>query len=241
MLDPSGDFLLKDQIRLRNKIKALPVIGPLSLAVYRWLSPPSASFSGSKEYWETRYNLGGKSGDGSYGQLAEFKAEVINGFIQKNNIGLVIEYGCGDGNQLSLADYPSYIGFDVSPSAIRICNEKYQNDATKKFKLVNEYDYETAELTLSLDVLYHLIEDRVFHDYMNRLFDSSTKYVVVYSSNTDDNDSVKALHVKHRKFTRWIQGHKPDWNLDQHIPNRYPFSGDLKTGSFSHFYIYRRK
>src|SRR5437899_4317923 len=57
------------------------------------------------------------SGLGSYDKLAEFKAEVLNGFVKENTIKSVIEYGCGDGNQLKFAEYPSYLGFDVSVKA----------------------------------------------------------------------------------------------------------------------------
>lgn len=31
-------------------------------------------FPGSEKYWKNRYNLGGTSGDGSYDELAQFKA-----------------------------------------------------------------------------------------------------------------------------------------------------------------------
>ena len=37
-----------------------------------------------------------------------------------------------------------------------------------------------AELALSLDVIYHLVEDTVYESYMGQLFDSATKYVIVY-------------------------------------------------------------
>ena len=84
-------------------------------------------------YWEQRYAKGKNSGSGSYNRLAEFKAEIINAFIGENNITTVIEFGCGDGNQLTLANYPNYIGFDVSPTIIKICKEKFQTSKTKEF------------------------------------------------------------------------------------------------------------
>ena len=62
----------------------------------------------SKKYWEKRYLKGGDSGDGSYGKLAEFKAKVINRFVKENEIKTIIEWGCGDGNQLTYMNYPNY-------------------------------------------------------------------------------------------------------------------------------------
>ena len=74
-----------------------------------------SAWYGSAEYWERRYrereNSG--SGSGSYGRLAEFKAEVINSFISENGIRSVLEFGSGDGNQLSLFKIEDYTGFDV--------------------------------------------------------------------------------------------------------------------------------
>lgn len=56
---------------------------------------------------------------------------------------------------------------------------------------MDAYANETADLTLSLDVIYHLIEDNVFFTYMDRLFDSSTKFVIIYSLNTDRQAQIK--------------------------------------------------
>jgi hypothetical protein len=196
-------------------------------------------FKGSEKYWKERYNKGGTSGSGSYGYLAEFKAEFLNNFVKNNNIPSIIEFGCGDGNQLTLSRYPTYLGFDISPESIRRCRELFLNDKSKGFKLTGEYAGETADLTLSLDVIFHLTEDPVFHDYMNKLFDSSLRYVIVYSSNTEHLPlaAKKQPHVRHRKFTEWVEKNRPQWKLKEHIPNKYPFDGTEKT-SFSDFYVF---
>ncbi len=47
-------------------------------------------------YWEKHYKNGGTSGQWSYGPLAIFKAEVINGVIERYGIQRVMEFGCGD-------------------------------------------------------------------------------------------------------------------------------------------------
>lgn len=78
-----------------------------------------------KTYWQERYCTDGNSGAGSYGVLAEYKAEVI------------IEFGCGDGSQLKLMNYKKYIGSDVARSAIDICCSIFKNDGSKSF-----YSYE---------------------------------------------------------------------------------------------------
>jgi len=193
----------------------------------------------SGKYWEGRYAAGGNSGAGSYNRLAEFKAEILNDFVKKHSINSVIEFGCGDGNQLSLAQYPKYLGFDVSQTAINICKNKYFDDKTKEFRLLDAFSGEKAELTLSLDVIYHLIEDRVFENYMETLFGASTKFVIIYASNKTS--SQLTYHVKHRKFTDWVEFNKKDWNLLKFIPNKYPAqddNGNDPSTSFADFYIF---
>jgi len=200
---------------------------------------PKTDFTSSEDYWKQRYAKNGNSGAGSYNKLAEFKAEILNQFVMDNDIKSVIEYGSGDGNQLKLAQYPSYIGFDVSPIAVEKCRTIFSNDPSKTFKLVDEFTNESAELTLSLDVIYHLVEDDTFSKYMDRLFSSSTKFVIVYASNTDQQRPGQSPHVRHRHFTKWITSEKTDWNLMQHIPNKYPYNGNDDTGTNADFFIFK--
>lgn len=194
----------------------------------------------SEEYWVSRYEKGGNSGNGSYGKLATYKANILNEFVNKYQVKSVIEYGCGDGNQLKLAKYPSYLGFDISQAAISLCKKIFQADKSKHFKLMNEYSGEKAELALSLDVIYHLVEDEVFESYLKRLFDSSDRFVIIYSSDSNDQLTNQASHLKQRKFTDYIQKNSYDWKLISYIPNKYPYNADTGEGSISNFYIYER-
>lgn len=200
-----------------------------------------SNFDNSGKYWESRYQQGRDSGAGSYNKLAEFKAEFLNAFFQKNAIKKVIEYGCGDGNQLALLTPEQYIGFDVSQTIVDVCRKKFNGDQTKTFMLVSDYTGEKADLTLSLDVIYHLVEDEVFEAYMNQLFDSSTDYAIVYSSNAEDGTyGLTPPHVRHRVFTKWVKENRKDFELLNHIPNKYPFNGDDSTTSFADFFVYQR-
>lgn len=198
----------------------------------------------SQKYWEDRYKLGGTSGAGSYGELAEFKARVINEFVRTRGVQRVIELGCGDGNQVALMDMPEYVGVDVSASVIKRCRTMFKRDPWKHFLTMEEFDYApiVGDLSLSLDVIFHLTEESVFQDYMDKLFAASTAYCIIYSCNegADDEDPP---HVKRRVFTRWIEENCPDWRLIQILYNENPFDGDRRstTTSFSDFYFYERK
>lgn len=196
----------------------------------------------SGKYWEERYGGGGCSGAGSYNRLAEFKAEILNKFVKEKGIKKVIEWGCGDGNQLKLAEYPEYIGFDVSKEAVKICSEKFSKDVTKEFVWCGGESFKSeqkGDLAISLDVIYHLVEDDVYEQYMERLFLSSQKYICIYSSNFEERS---AVHVRNRKFTDWIEAHiSRVWKLLKIVRNRYPYSEDnLDETSWSDFYFYER-
>ncbi len=93
-------------------------------------------------------------------------------------------------------------------------------------------------MTLSLDVIFHLIEDDVFHEYMRRLFLSAERYVIVYSSNHEGEQP--AAHVKHRRFTDWVEIYHPNFMLVRHIPNRWPLVDDDQSQSFADFFIFEK-
>lgn len=228
---------------MKDRIKEIPIIGKIGLQLYcrimEYQSIPMF-FPGSKKYWEDRYSAGGNSGAGSYDKLAHFKAEIVNDFVAKHDVNSVIEFGCGDGNQLKLAEYPSYTGFDVSETAILLCRKKFSSDKNKTFRNSRDYNGETADLSLSLDVIYHLVEDAIYHEYMRNLFKSARKYVIIYSSNTTQNSLCQCAHVKHRKFTTWVEENKQSWKLSEYIPNQYPYRGDFWKGSFADFYIFEK-
>jgi predicted O-methyltransferase YrrM len=196
----------------------------------------------SKNYWETRYQKGGNSGAGSYNNLALFKADIINNFINTNKIKTIIDYGVGDGNQLKLINTKDkiYTGLDISPTIITKCQEIFKDDASKFFRVDNDTNNIKAELVLSCDVIYHLIEDNVYEKYMNKLFDMAEKYVIIYAKNEDIHH---ATHVKFRRFSNYINKYLLNWKLIDHIENRYPqleIGKDNETTSPSDFYIYEK-
>lgn len=198
-------------------------------------------FEGSASYWNERYGGGSNSGTGSYGRLAAFKAEVINRALAEMGGASVVEWGCGDGAQLARLDMESYIGVDVSPQAIALCKRRFINDQSKEFMTLAEAKalQPQADVALSLDVLFHLVEDDVYEDYMRQLFRSARLGVIVYSSN-EERDEPGATHVRHRRFTEWIESEAPMWRLTLHTTNRYPFSPtDPHNTSFSEFYVFR--
>ena len=199
-------------------------------------------FSHSSQYWQERYALGGNSGSGSYNRLAEFKAEVINKFVRENEVKSVVEFGTGDGNQLLFGKYPRFRGVDISPVAVETCRERFRDDPAKSFVTVDAFRDapDVFDLSQSLDVIFHLVEDDVFNDYMDRLFAAGSRFVIVYSSNEDRRTSDS--HVRHREFTKWVQKYQPAWTLFDHVKNRFPFdAADPHNTSFADFYFFKKE
>jgi hypothetical protein len=196
-------------------------------------------FFSSSRYWEGRYAKGGNSGTGSYGILSQYKANIINQFIKDNIINTVIEFGCGDGNQLSLYDIPHYVGFDVSEKAITWCKEIFKDDNTKSFFVYYSHlqcqqtNIDKADLTLSVDVLFHLVEDNVLLDHLASLFYYSNKYVIIYSTNFDK--KYDSPHQIDREFTKIIKENINDFELLKIITN--PHKG---REGMSDFFVYKR-
>jgi SAM-dependent methyltransferase len=196
----------------------------------------------SKEYWENRYKSNGNSGSGSYGILCDFKASIINDFILNNNIESVVEFGCGDGNQLSKIICNKYVGYDVSEYIINKNIKTFQTDFTKRFYLYDKYNNEKYDLSLSLDVIFHLVEDDIFNEYMDKLFKSSNKYVIIYSSNGDI-PMMFSEHLFDRKFTDWIEKNINNFKLIKKIENTYKYNINKKdeiNTSISDFYFYEK-
>lgn len=214
---------------VKDLIRPIPGVRQLSLLRQRTLFADSATF------WERTYAGGGTSGAGSYGALAEGKAAFLNSFVSDHEVRSVVEFGCGDGNQLSLAHYPQYVGLDVSRTAIQICQRRFSDDHTKSFFLydgtcfVDRRGLFETELAVSLDVIYHLIEDPIFETYMTHLFAAARRFVVVYATNAEVRDA--APHVRHRHFTPWVDAHCPDWRLASVVPgpNLGPGRADFFT------------
>ncbi len=166
-------------------------------------------------YWERRYRDGRSSGAGSEGQTAIDKAEYVNHFIQSLDVESVIDWGVGDGTVLDgITRGVRYLGLDVSETIVDRLRRRYASAPLWDFEQVTEhYDapYDLHELSLSMDVLFHLVDDRHYWAYLNNLFGHASRYVIIYSTNYGPERT--ARHVLRRRFTPDIASSFPDWEL----------------------------
>ncbi len=192
-------------------------------------------YPGGKIYWERRYARGGDSGAGSSGKLAAYKAEVVNRCVKTHTIKSVVEFGCGGGQQLSLANYPSYIGLDISKTAVEQCRVLFANDPSKSFEiyapnLFNPAEFQ-ADTAISLEVIFHLTEEDVYQKYLQDLFASARRWAVIFSSDEADDTGGIFPHFKPRHFTPDVP---PGWVLRERLPNPH------RDMSVSDFYFFEK-
>ena len=153
----------------------------------------------------------------------------MNAFVAEHEIQSVAEFGCGDGAQLSLADYPSYLGLDVSEHALSLCRARFASDSSKSFALYRPDVAVRAELSLSLEVIFQLVEDDVFEAYMNDLFQAAERFVAICSTNHEQLSAFP--FIRNRRYSTWVADNFSQWTLFQKV--------DAQFG-VSQFAIYRR-
>lgn len=163
-------------------------------------------------YWEARYSSGGTSGAGSEGDEARSKADYINALIEQEQVASVVDWGCGDGQQLGLLTLPAYLGVDISTTAVARCLARHPEQAFMVWPGDQPAVDLRADLALSVDVIFHLTADDDFAAYWRRLFASATWLVLVHAT---DVDAAGARHVRHRRHTHltpagWTLTDRPD-------------------------------
>ena len=206
-----------------------------------------------KSYWNRRYKSGAHSGAGSYGKLALYKKTFLNAYIRKHKatIQTVADYGCGDGNVTSLLSFDNgiqYYGIDVSPHIVEKCRRKFKAHANMSFVVSDVYGMVngtsqniSADLVLSMDVLFHLVEYSTWLNYIDVMFQMAKTHVIIFARN--HNEKTHCDHVRFRAFTALITKRFPEWELCEHEPHPFPqliMGRDNSTTSPAEFFAYRR-
>lgn len=199
----------------------------------------------SADYWRKRYEAGRTSGPGSAGRLAAYKADFVNALVAERGIASVVEFGSGDGEQASLFRFPNYTGVDVVPQVVEAARLRFADRPGWRFVTLDEYDRGPSrhDLAMSLDVVYHLVEDKVFSAYMTRLVEAAERFVLVYASDRDAAQKEKSRHVRHRAYGRWMAERAPAWEPVANWDNPYPYveGADPETTTFAFFRLYARR
>jgi SAM-dependent methyltransferase len=197
----------------------------------------------SASYWAERYRAGGTSGAGSAGVLAAYKAAHVNGLVARLGLDSVIEFGSGDGNQAALFDFSGYTGVDVVPQVVEAARRRFVDRSGWRFLTAEDYAAApvTADMVMSLDVIYHLVEDDVFEASMRTLVGAAGRYLLGYAS--DHDSEARARHVRHRSYSRWLETEAPEFQAVEtwENPNAWTEGADPEATSFAFFRLYERR
>lgn len=188
----------------------------------RSLSPVEFNYTA---YWDKRYATGGDSGLGSQGMLAEFKTEIINSCIETWAVESIVDFGCGDGEQLRGLSPVPYLGLDVARSSLDLCRQKFQDDPLKSFMLYAPRQFTNkgfiqADLVLCLDVLYHITNEEDYYKTLADVFATARRYVILYTT-TQLVPTRKNSHIYCRDTLRDLSAF-PEFTVEAIVPQKYP-------------------
>ena len=174
----------------------------------------------SNSYWTKRYGhfekkkFKGASGNGRMNFRLKYKANVINTIIRKCEVKSVIDYGCGDGLLINLLTVDRYHGIEISQPLV--------DELLIRFKGQGNYQFGTKacdsgqnffDLALSIDVIFHLLEDDVYNTYLSQLFNGKSDFVLIKSSNHNEIGTGKNAHIRHRFFLDDVCSRFPQYEL----------------------------
>lgn len=189
----------------------------------------------SISHWEDRYSRDHSSGPGSRGHLARYKASVINELVRRHRVSSILDLGCGDGVVQNLIRCEKYVGLDVAAVAVDLCRRA---DPLREFFLYDPRSFDAslfqADMTISLDVLYHVAEVSLYNLYLDHLFGSSRSLVVLYATDGRVRRSGQAVFRSDKTFMEDVQERFPGFELLEGYPEENPHFEE--TGS--RFYVY---
>jgi|GEM_PF-6599190 len=153
-----------------------------------------------KSYWDERYKAG-NSGQGSYGEFADFKFQQIK---KIDGISSILDVGFGDLNiGLKIASFfpkAFYLGLDISETALQKA-ESRNLDKRFRFELIeNSIFFCPSDLVLCLDVLFHINQDGDYENILKNLKQSWEKHLFLTAYKDECVNLKTAPHMKIRKF-----------------------------------------
>jgi len=155
-----------------------------------------------KKYWEERYSRGRDSGSGSYGKNAAFKAEIVNRVIEDYHCKNMVEFGCGDANQMTLFTRIPYVGYDISSTIIERDKKKYADLPQSEFLIMDMgADYSNIkDLSICVDVLFHLTIEEDWLKLIDHVCKAGKKMIVI----TTNTEEIREEYFPHVNFKRKI-------------------------------------
>lgn len=183
----------------------------------------------SATYWEQRHaerrGHWRANGPGSRGRLLSYKVALVQALVDETRAHSLLDLGCGDAQLGARVNVDHYLGVDVSPTAAEAARARLGmrgRGGTVEVLTLAQLPpaIGMVDVAISMDVVFHLLEDEAYHDHLQRLFDVAKRAVGIYSTVTE---SPVFGHVRHRAVERdvaalsWL-----DWECIHRGPPPWP-------------------
>lgn len=159
--------------------------------------------------------------------------------VSHQHFHTTINQNSGDGTQLSLSRYPQYTGLDVSKFAVHRLQQRFADDWKKRFILYNGTragltgqmgKLLQADLSFSLEVIFHITDANIYQNYMELLFDTSQRFVVIMSNDAPEIENCVSGkcysdrgHLRFWPVRNWVKEHRSEeWRFIGSLQHKYP-------------------
>uniref|UniRef100_A0A6T8PLK2 Methyltransferase type 11 domain-containing protein n=1 Tax=Hemiselmis andersenii TaxID=464988 RepID=A0A6T8PLK2_HEMAN len=121
--------------------------------------------------------------------------------------------------------------------AIQMLEEQFATDNQKRFLLSQPGNVSglEADITLSIDVIYHITDIEDWMQYFDDLFSAARKFVLIYAFDGDFKKQSRAEHVIFRGFTDYVRDNFLCW---EHVLTVPPLHVRNTSASF---YLWQRR
>lgn len=171
-----------------------------------------------KNYWNKRYSSGRTSGGGSEGQEGLWKVEKVIKTARKYKAHSILDFGCGDGQiayqLLSKLTRVEYLGLDISQYIIEKNLERAKGLKKVNFlhqDLSSSFEVEKHDMSICLDVLFHLSSQNKHNKVIANFFDSFKKVGILSCWNDSILKKYNGSFAEHTFYRKLI------------IPKRFSF------------------
>jgi hypothetical protein len=133
--------------------------------------------------WGTNFANMGSSGPGSDVSQAKEYFDLLQEFIDVNDIKSIQDIGCGDFQfmrNLVLKSETSYLGVDCVKSLVKFNNKQFGKENIKfKYKELSKHSFDYSELYILKDTLQHLTNEILYNflDYITKA--KLAKYILI--------------------------------------------------------------
>jgi len=167
-------------------------------------------------YFDERFQETRSTGSWSGGHWGAMKREIIEKARKKVDFNSMLDIGCGDVQYIAEYDLFAisefkYFGLDGAPYMIRMAKKKYSNqnrkfDCKKISELIQTDMNQKFDIIVCMDTLFHIVDDKLYVDFLNWLFNSSAKAIAISFLRVaeEEGQTCEAGHFVVRDFSKII-------------------------------------